>query len=256
MLDNLWLYACGAIGMLHLAGSMVVRSGYRFVAECHPVEIPTDELPENVAGHILPRLGEMEHLGFALVGCYDCGELAGHTRSFVAYFGNRAESDFANVTAMVSPRGVCSYFEFSTRFSNGFLIETNTNAVLPLTPGNPAVRVFRFADLREPKALYERHRQLLDKYAVGLCPQGEPKGQEIKRWVRAVENYGPRHRKIGYMVLAEDERSYRLTWKGAFLVALRGLWPTSLLHTLYERQAMSAERRELERREVAALQKA
>jgi len=46
-----------------------------------------------------------------------------------------------------------------------------------------------------------------------------------------------------------------LTWKGAFLVALRGLWPTSLLRRLHERQAMSAERRELENREVAALQK-
>lgn len=255
MFDNWWLYACGAIGLLHLAGLLVVRSAYRFAAKCDPVEIPTGELPATVASHIVPRIVEMEHLGFAAVGCYDCGELSVQTRIYVAYFCNRAYNHFANVTAMVSPRGISSYFEFSTRFSSALTIETNTNSVLPLTPGNPAVRAFRFPDIREPKTLYEMHRHLLAKHAEGLFPQGEPAGQEMKRWVRTAENYGRRHEKIGYMVLAEDGTSYRLTWKGAFLVALRGLWPTSLLRRLHERQAMSAERRELENREVAALQK-
>ena len=234
----------------------MVRSAYRFAAKCNPVDIPQADLPEAVAGHIIPRIAEMEFLGFTLVGCYDCGELAVQTRSYVAYFCNRGDNDFANVTATVSPRGVTSYFEFSTRFSNGLAIETNTNGVLPLTPGNLAVRVFRFADIQQPKDLYEIHRQLLEKYAVDLYPQGEPMGQEIMRWVRTVGNYGPRHEKIGYMVLAEDGASYRLTWKGAFLIAWRGLWPTSLLRKLYERHAMAAERRELEHREISALQKA
>ena len=234
----------------------MVHSAYRFAAKCNPMDIPQSDLPEPVAGHITPRIAEMKRLGFALVGCYDCGELAVQTRSYVAYFCNRTDNDFANVTATVSPRGVTSYFEFSTRFSNGQAIETNTNGMLPLTPGNPVMRVFRFADIQEPNDLYEIHRQLLGKYAVGLYPQAEPKGQEMKRWVRTVENYGPRHEKIGYMFLAEDGASYRLTWKGAFLVAWRGLWPTPLLRRMRERHAMNTERRELEHREVGALQKA
>ena len=255
MLDNFWLYACGTVGLLHLAAPLVVRSAYRFAVNCNPVEIPIRALPEALASQFAGRIIEMESLGFALTGCYDCGELAVQTRSYVAYFCNRADSDFANVTAMVSPRGVTSYFEFSTRFSSGLAIETNNNGVLPLTPGNPAQRVFRFADILEPRVLYDMHRLLLLKYAEGLCPQGEPAGQEIKRWIRTAANYGPRHVKIGYMVLSEDGASYRLTWKGAFLVAFRGLWPTSLLRKLHERLSMSAERRELELREITALQK-
>lgn len=233
-----------------------MRSAYQFTAKCNPIEIPTSEMPESVASRIEPRIGEMERLGFALTGCYDCGELAVQTRSYVAIFCNRAQNDFANVTAMVSPRGVTSFFEFSTSFSNGVTIETNTNGVLPLTPDNPAVRVFRFSDISEPNALYEMHRQLLVKYAPGLYPQGEPQGQEIKRWMRTIENYGPRHARIGYMVLSGDGSFYRLTWRGAFLVTLRGLWPTSLLRKLQEHLAMSAERRELEHRQITALQKA
>ena len=198
----------------------------------------------------------MHSLGFALVGCYDCGELALRTRTYVAYFCNRTTNDFANVTAVDSPRGVASYFEFSTRFSNGLVLETNTNKILPLTPGNTEVRVFRFADIEEPAALYDIHRRLLDKYAGGLWAAGEPKGEEIQRLVRVLENYGPRHEKIGYMVLSDDEESYRLTWKGAFLMAWRGLWPASLLRRMRERHAMSIERHELEVQGVAALQKA
>ncbi len=256
MLDNLWIYAATGVGLLHVAGPMVVRSAYRFAAKCNPVEIATGDLPAAVAGVVVPRVAEMEGLGFALAGCYDCGELAIQTRTYVAYFCNRATNDFANVTAMVTPRGVASYFEFSTRFSNGQAIETNTNRVLPLTPGNPDVRVFRFAEIGDAKALYLMHRRLLEKYAMGLWPQGEAKGQEIQRWVRTVENYGPRHAKIGYMSLAEDGASYRLTWKGALLVAWRGLWPASLLRKIHERHAMDEERRELEVSGIAALQKA
>ncbi len=255
MFDNLLIFGCGAVGLLHLAASLVVRSSYRFSAKCTPDEIPVCQLPVAVASQITPRIVELERLGFTFTGCYDCGELAVQTRSYVAYFSNRS-NDFANVTAMVYPRGVSSYLEFSTRFLNGLAIETNSNDRLPLTPGNPALRVFRFADIRDPKELYEMHRQLLLRYAQGLYPQGEPQGQGIKRWVRTAENYGPRHAKIGYMALSKDGSAYGLTWKGAFLVTLRGMWPVSLLRKLYERQAMFAVRRKLEHREIAALQKA
>jgi hypothetical protein len=256
MLDNLWLYAATGIGALYLAGPLVIRSAYRFAARCNPLEIPTNELPQEIAVHLVSRISEMQSLGFSLVGCYDCGELAIQTKTYVAYFCNRSTNDFANVTAMVSPRGITSYFEFSTRFTNGQAIETNTNHVLPLTPGNPDVRVFRFADIHEAKALFHMHRGLVEKYATGWWPQGEPKGQEIQRWVRTVENYGPRHTRLGYMTLSPDKESYRLTWKGAFLVAWRGLWPTSLLRKLHERQAMDMERQELDHQGIAALQKA
>jgi hypothetical protein len=256
MLDNFWMDAAGVIGILHVAGPLALHSTYRFAAKIRPLQVLTDELPEAVQRCISPRIGELERLGFESVGCYDCGELMLQTRTYAAYFCNRTTNDFANVTAVVTSRGVASYFEFSTRFSNGTVIETNTNKTPPLTPGNPQVRVFRFADIQQPEDLYQIHKRLLEKYAGDLWPEGEPRGQEIQRLVRVLENYGPRHAKIGYMTLATDGESYRLTWKGAFLMAWRGIWPATLLRKILERQAMRAERHELEVRGVAALQKA
>ena len=256
MFDNFWMDAAAVVGVIHLAGPVALRCTFRFAAKITPLEVSLDELPEAVKACVVSRVGKMGSLGFAWVGCYDCGELSPQTRTYVAYFCNRVTNDFANVTAVVAPRGVATYFEFSTRFSNGTVLETNTNKVSPLTPGSPETRVFRFADIAEPEALYRIHRRLLEKYAGQLWPQGEPKGQEIRRLVRGLENYGPRHEKIGHMALALDGQSYRLTWKGAFLMASRGLWPASLLRKIIERHAMRIERNELEMRGVARLQKA
>lgn len=256
MLDNFWMDAAAVIGVLHIAGPLALHNTFRFAAKIAPVTISPEELPESVAKCVVPRNAELEKLGFENLGCYDCGELTLQTRTYVAYFCNRATNDFANVTAVVTPRGVSTYIEFSTRFSNGTVLETNTNKTPPLTPGNPDVRVFRFADVAEAEALYQIHRRLLEKYAGGLWRAGEPKGEEIQRLVRVLENYGPRHAKIGYMALAEDGQSYRLTWKGAILMAWRGLWPASLLRRMLERHAMRVERHELEVRGVTALQKA
>jgi hypothetical protein len=256
MLENFWLDAAGVVALLHVAGPLALRKTYRFAARCALVRVLPDELPKEVAVRILPHTELIENLGFELVGYYDCGELAIHTKRYVAYFCNAATNDFANVTAVVSPRGVGSFFEFSTRFSNGTTLETNTNGLPPLTPGNADVRVFRFSDITEPKDLFAVHRQLIEKYASGLWPVGETKGLEIQRLVRVLENYGPRHEKMGYMVVASDGVSYRLTWKGAFLMAWRGLIPASLIRQALERQTMRAERRALEVAGVATLQKA
>jgi hypothetical protein len=123
-----------------------------------------------------------------------------------------------------------------------------------LAPASPDVRVFRFLGISAPEALYKIHRQLVEKYAGGMWPAGEPRDSEIQRLVRVFENYGPRHMKIGYMKLTKDGSAYRLTWRGAFLMAWRGPWSASECSEFGS--GVRCERHELEGREVAALQKA
>jgi hypothetical protein len=166
-----------------------------------------------------------------------------------------AGNDFANVSATTTPKQTASYLEFSTRFKHALAIETNTNAVLPLTPASPDVKVFRFPEIRTHGRCCTPN-QLVDKYASGLCPQGEPRGAEIQRLVRVVEHYGPRHARIGYMRFAPDRHSYAPTSKGAFLITWRGLWPVSLFRRGLHRHAMHSELRSLSSTGVAALEKA
>jgi hypothetical protein len=256
MFENIWRDMAMAVGFFHVVGPVVVRSTFRATARCKPVLIPLDELTPAAMKLMAPRIPEMQALGFEWLGCYDCGELTNDAKTYVAYFLNRNTNDFANVTLMMSPGKMASYFEFSTKLSNGMTLETNTNGILPLTPDNPEIRVFRFHKILQPQALFEVHQQLLAKYAAGFSALGEPKGQEIERMVRVVQNYGARHTQIGYMYLAEAGESYRLTWKGAILMTWRALWPTVFLRKALYRQEMRSELRSLQVRGATALQKA
>jgi len=256
MYEYLWRDATILLGTVHLMAPVVVRRGFRFAAHCNPVQVTLEELPREVSAHIQLRIPQMQGLGFEFLGCYDCGILASDVRSFIAYFCNRATNDFANVSVAVSSQRTLGYFEFSSRFGNGLALETNTNSVLPLTPDNPEVRVFRFPQIQEPPELYRVHKRLIEKYASGKWAQGEQKGQEIQRLVRVMENYGPRHAKMGYMYLAPDGETYLLTWKGAILMTWRGLWPTGLIRRAIYKYAMRSELQALHVRAVPALQKA
>jgi hypothetical protein len=256
MFETILLDTAAFLGALHVAGPVVVRYTMRFSAHCRPSKVSLDELPENVATLFRSCIPELANIGFESLGCYDCGSLTSETRSYIAYFCNRATNDFASVCVMVTPKNRASYLEFSTSFTNGMTVETNTNSTLPLTPANPAHRVFRFPEVQAPHGLYHIHCQLMEKYAPGLSGQAEPEGKELERYVRVTENYGPRHARIGYMQLAEDGQSYRLTWKGAILMTWHGLWPTSIFRRLLQRHAMQSELDSLEVRGITALQKA
>ena len=256
MFDTIWQDAAVFLGVIHLFGPLAARYTMQFAAHCNPKEVSLDGLPAQVATLFRPGIPELGNLGFELLGCYDCGSIASETSSYVAYFCNRTTNEHANMCALVTPKNTASYLEFSTRFTNGMVLETNTNGTLPLTPENPELRIFRFPKIQAPQALYRIHRQLAEKYASGQWPMGEPKGEELQRFVRLLENYGPRHARIGYMYLADDAEFYKLTWKGAFLMTWRGLWPTAILRRLLQRHAMQAELDSLEVRGVTALQKA
>jgi hypothetical protein len=181
--------------------------------------------------------------------------LINDTDSYVAYFCNRGTNDFASVTALTTPTGCTSYLEFSTSFVNGSVLEANTNSSLPLTPSNPEHRVFRFPKVRAAHELYRIHRRLMEKYAAGVWAKAEASGEEIQRYVQVIENFGPRHARIGHMKLASDGESYQLTWKGAYLLTWRG-WPNSLLRRLRQQHLMQSELQSLEVRGATAPQKA
>jgi hypothetical protein len=116
------------------------------------------------------------------------------THSYVAYFCNRATNDFASVCTLVTTHTIASYLEFSTSYTNGMTLETNTNAALPLTPADPQHRVFRFPRIQSAEALYAIHRQLMAKYATGCGRRENRKARKYTAtfaWLRIMDRGTP-----------------------------------------------------------------
>lgn len=256
MFETILLAVFALLVAIHLVAPLVLRRTFRFSAKLQPRLLAAQEIAPEFEKHLSGVAPQLKHLGFDYLGCYDFGEPAAHTRTVVALFSNPLTSDFADLTLSSSFNLVDTYLEFSTEFASGLRLETNNNSVLPLTPDPARTRIFRFSEIREPRELYRLHCQLIEKYAAGAWAKPEAKGQEVSRWVRTLENYGPRHVELGYMMPASESGQFDLTWKGAALMAWKCMLPTVLIRKLLHRSAMNAELHSLQPRGVTTLQKA
>jgi hypothetical protein len=140
-----------------------------------------------------------------------------------------------------------------TSFANGLTIDANTNKTLPVTPTNADNTIFRFPQIFDPTELFYVHRSLVQKHAAFVEPQLPPAGQEASRIKAQLERYGPRQVRSGYMYLPDNETAYRLTWKGAFLMACKSIWPMSMIRGWLYRAQMKDVLRSVRQESIASV---
>lgn len=231
---------------MHFIGPIALRFMFRYSAKCEPAKVDPGALPWAVTRFLDRWSSQIQAAGFSPVGVYDVGVLASGTRSYLAYFVNRSAGDFANVSIVVGNEKTQGYFEFSSSFTNGLTLDTNINKTISVTSTPPDILIFRFPQIDSPSQLYQIHRALIQKHAAFLRPQLPPVGEEATRIVKQLGRFGPRQVEAGYMQLIPEGTHYRLTWKGAFLVGWKSLWPTSLIRRSLYRIQMRKVLRSLE----------
>jgi hypothetical protein len=241
---------------LHVTGPLLVRATFRFAAKVEPVKVPLEAVPAAVRAAIDRWSTQIQALGFSSVGVYSMGALASNTQSFLAYFVNRSAGDFANVSVVESSKGTKSYFEFSSSFTSGLTLDTNTNQIVSIGSTPRDILIFRFPRIAAPAQLYQIHRALIQKHAAFLRPQLPPEGQEATRIVQQLGRYGPCQAQAGYMHMAPGGTHYRLTWKGALWMTWRSIWPTSLIRRTLFQMRMQKELSSLEESGVLGIRTA
>lgn len=223
----LWIF-------LHVIGPLIVKATFRYSATVDPHKVLPETLPVTARAAVERWSAQIQALGFSPVGVYNMGALASSTQSFLAYFVNRTAGDFANISVVLSSAVTKSYFEFSSSFSNGLTLDTNVNQIVSIGSVPADILIFRFPSIASPSQLYQVHRALIQKHAAFLRPQLPPEGEEATRIVKQLGRFGPCQAAAGLMYLAPGASHYRLTWKGAFLMTWKSIWPTPLIRrTLY-----------------------
>lgn len=231
---------------LHVAGPIFVKLTFRFAGKVEPVKVYREAVPAAVCVIIDKWAASIQALGFAPVGVYSLGALASNTQSYLAYFVNRTAGDFADVSVVLSKAGTKGYFEFTSSFSDGSSLETNVNKIASIGSVPADIRIFRFPEITSPRDLYQIHRALIQKYAGFLRPQLPAEGEEATRIVRQVGRFAPCQVQAGYMRLAADSTHYRMTWKGAFLMTWKSIWPTTLIRRTLFAMRMQKELKSLQ----------
>ena len=253
MLIPAWQQFAAIYASILVSAPLLLRATFKFSARCNPVPVGSQEVPPMVQGLVGRCAQSFEALGFSLVGYFDLGSLAPNTRSYIAYFAYRSLGTFANVSVVSSPVKTAGYFEFSSSFANGLTLDTNTNGSASLTPPQPDILIFRFPEIFDATELFQIHRRLIQKHARGLQPRLPAEGQEASRIKAQVELFGQRQARSGYMYLGRDGSAYRLTWKGAFLMGWKSVWPISPIRTSLYQSKMKQRLRSLGQGGIASV---
>lgn len=167
---------------------------------------------------------ELAALGFQFAGY---GVLPDYTPKVTSYFGlyrSDAERTAAMAAVVQSAAGQSiKYCEFSIKYSNGRTIDVNNS---PMSGGyrNPDKIVYRYPKISSVKKLYDISRWVASRAKQSANPVGLVKGRELEMLAEAIDSEIRLQAKYGYYTLRDGNR-YRLTWRGAFVMTERQVFP-------------------------------
>ena len=202
--------------------------------------------PRAVLKYLKDMSERLESIGFHLVGCMSMPQQTTNVLPYFALLVNPSSGDKAMVCVIHGQAdGATSlqtqYVEFSTRYEDGRIVDTNNSAVLDALKAVPEKTVNKFPSVDDPLQLYTLHQQAMTEVA----PHGKkvlpPEGGEVDYLSSAlVEDY-ERQCSLGMLYLDRAAAAYRPTLKGAFLMTWGMLPPMKQIRSA--KMNRTAERR-------------
>lgn len=248
-----WPYWVGLIGLL--AGlPWAIRFYVRYVrapfmihaSSSYPVSLQfrpfdpsdTDVLPE-ARGVIEESLEGISTQGFTLRGHFRVSvRSTSAVTAYVTLWEHTRHGDEARLLTMRShserplPDGrtldsekLSTTLVFMTRFADGTRVVTTNNRTGGNFRRNPSALGLVYPEIRDPARLYRIHRKAVDELG-SLSQVQAPRIDDpaaylaaaaTEEWQRQVDG--------GEAFVRESDQTYRPTWKGAILMALRMQWP-------------------------------
>jgi hypothetical protein len=238
--------------LVYVGGPVLVHSKLKQAADPRLIPFPVDhpDLPKDADRTFQSVIDQLRPAGFEPVTGLAMPDQTPNVKAIMLVLANRPAKDSAFVTiayARVVTQGSAEWqkksysVEFVSNFRDGTAVHTTntrTPAVMAPWPGHAMAR---FPDVQNARRLYRLHRGLVARapspgqvFRVDEEFRGDAAAAVAASAVEQLEAQVP----AGYMYLAPDEGVYRPTWKGAFLMTWRLLWPvTALRRTALDRRA-------------------
>jgi hypothetical protein len=206
-------------------------------------------VPEEVWTNIREAIASLSPCGFKAVGHFRKIDLVPGAMSYVTFLESADHFTVANlITVFVTNRkGVHANatLGFRSESPDGTEFVTGNNTILGGTPRRKNRVSLWMPEIQNPGELYEFHQRLVNAF----CPvpkefslDGNP-GQHMNKYSSAEIAYWVDK---GYFKLDATGEVYRLTWKGAVLVAWKHLWPIKPLRRAWRKHQTHKLLRKLE----------
>jgi hypothetical protein len=241
-----WIVALVAIGLLlpYVVGPILIRRSVTQKLDPDLVPFPPDHpsLPADVAQHFREATRQLVEAGFEVLTGFGLPRQTPRVRAVLILFANRVTKEAAMATAMYGdlpdgPQLQTAYVEIISLFRDGALVQTNNSRVLGAFPKRPGVFTTQFPQVHNIARLVTLHRALVERYGgVGekrLRLDEEFHGDARAYLAACMREELERQVPNGYMFLSESEGLFRPTWKGAFLMTWKQLFPFKQLREAY-----------------------
>jgi hypothetical protein len=198
-----------------------------------------DRLPRDQADMI----DELTELGFDVRGHW---RHIGHSTATakITLLENPQTLDVAKILVHTAGTRRHLTLAFQTRFDDGTELATANNQVTAGLPSLPGITVLWLPEVRDALQLLRVHSQV--RHRLGVDKRRRSVGQDPVAFLLEGQQRMFDHQvKTGYYYLDEARGVYRPTWKGAFLITWRLLWPIRPLFRAWRRRPTHRLLREL-----------
>jgi hypothetical protein len=220
----------------YLGIPLIIRLQQQFPAHPTLTELDFEILDPSLARFLMTRTKALFTLGFDEPTLVHIPDLAPQVTTYLIMLVNRQTGDKAMVTALVGRGPVplqTLYLEFSTRFENGQVFDTNNSSELGAFPPTPLTIRTKVPTVNDPKELYQLHTFVMSKHGVRASKVLYEPGRALDYLVGYVLTQ-PFEQQIkrGWLYYDQGRDCYRPTLKGSYLIAWGLMWPFKGLRTM------------------------
>ena len=239
-MDDLLFWLFIIFGLPFLGGPLLIRSIQKMSAQPRVEAVHPTEVPPDLARYLTGVAEALAPDGFTTTAYVTMPDNVPNVLPYLLMLVNEETRDKAMATILLTTAGKTPqigtrYVEFSTRFSDGRVVDTMNSPVLGSFRAGPEKTATQIPEIQDPRELYRIHQHVLGQVGPGtkvLYPEGDALSY-LSRIM--VEDY---EQQVGFGLLYKDEKAgaYRPTWKGACLMTWGQLWPVSAIRRARIRQ--------------------
>jgi hypothetical protein len=215
--------------------------------EIREIDLDFPEVPPIVAETFHSTAKALVSRGFVARGTFAIEKLNPNHRSYVALFEDPREQTASIAFSDINMRQkIEQTLAFKTKFADGSEVATTNTLRAPLTPPVKCRKSFGFPGVDDAARLLNLHRRAmveLGEFSARVPPMKSDPIAHIAD-VFAVEL--AYQAEIGYLQLETGTGLYRLTVKGACLMAWRQLWPWGTIRRANRRRLAARRLRDWE----------
>jgi hypothetical protein len=242
---NLWAVLAVVVFVIWIAVPIVLKLWHWSSPnpDIETIDLMSDEIHEPFATAYHQAERSMEDIGFRLAGCLRVTNSVPGGRTAIALFENakdRATALLFTVFARVGfVRKTVTVLVFISEFDDRTKLITSNSRQPEIMP---RLRIREgsesFPKIDSPRRLFEIHQASVARYggdATRLEPSIKDAGESLRRMWRADS---AKFLETHYFYHDEKRDVYRPTWRGAFLMSWRLLWPVKpIVRVLRKRRA-------------------